>query len=922
MNIRLLSNRLNGDREMKAYTKNSIRNIKNSLNRFLSIAAIVALGTGFLAGLVATTPDMEDAMDAEMDDTSWYDIDVQNTLGFSKDDIAVIKNLQTVSAVQPAYVSDAVLVSQDKTHYTARIFGYLDDAQNGTEYEKLNKLVLVSGRLPECANECVVQSPNGYTTTLPKAGECISFLNKAPGYADDKLTVTGVVTSPMFISAESEPSLKGSGSVTLAVYVMRSFYTLDSFTDVYVSVKGASELSTWSQSYKTLVQQASLEINNICTPLVEQRIKLLKEQVPAITDALNTLCDAEKKLSSDTEFRVQQSRKIASLLSQNKTQRELAQKINDVADNVQKTLEEPSEVENGLPLINEVNAQLLLLEKKHDNVWGVHTRKDNVGYASYQSNIEKIASMSKVFPVFFYLIAMLVSLTTMTRLVEERRTETGSLKAIGFSTAQLLSEYVVYALSATLLGCVIGLSAGFRIFPKVINNAYGMMYSLPPVKTPFRWNIAFAAGSIAVVCILIATLAACLAETKETPAVLMTPKAPSPGKRILLERVSFIWNKLPFSGKVTARNLFRYKKRLYMTVLGVAGCSALLTAGFGLHDSIFDIVNKQFGEVNKYDLSLVFNGETADKDDAQVHDFLNDKNTVTEWMKFSSENGTIVNGDKTQPVNICVPEKPASLEQFVSFRERLSHKKNPFTQNGIVITEKLCEQLGVSAGDYVTLINKDGIQSKTIVLGGAENYVYAYVYLFPKTYESLFAKKPAYTAALCNLTPQSNNDDTVTRIMSSSAVLYALLTKTLKNTAYKTMSSINIVVIVLILSSGILSMVVLYNLANINICERKREIATLLVLGYNEREARRYIFREIDFLSFMGIALGLLLGVPLHRFVVSTLEVNAAMWGRTIYAPSFIYAACISVAFTFMVNIVMRKSLRDINMVESMKTID
>jgi putative ABC transport system permease protein len=912
---------------------NSLRNIRNSLNRFLSIAAIVALGTGFLAGLVSTTPDMEDAMDKFMDDCAWYDIDVQNTLGFSDDDVAKIKKAPYVEKVQPAYVTDAILVSKEQVRYTTRIFGYLDSPVPQVRNEKkgrrstvlsscgMNNLVLLSGRFPERTDECVVQSPSGYAGTLPQPGETITFLNNASDYSAATLTVTGIVKNPMFISAESEPSLKGSGSVTLAVYVLKSFYTRSSYTDVYVTVKGAASLSTWSASYKELVQKTADELTEVCAPLAAEKIASLKQKMSFVSDEMEKVVEAQNKLAQDEVFRARQSQQVIALLESHGVSKDdpLIKNIALTADSVQKSL--PIH-HTSLPFVNEFASELSLLEQHGDSVWGVHTRNGNTGYASYQSNIEKIAAMSKVFPVFFYLIAMLVSLTTMTRLVEERRNETGTLKALGFSNWQLLSEYIWYALAATIFGSIVGLSIGFQLFPKVINNAYGMMYALPPVETPFRWNIALVAGSTAVVCILFATIAACLTETTATPAVLMTPKAPSPGKRILLEHIPFIWKRIPFSGKVTARNLFRYKKRLYMTVIGIAGCSALLTAGFGLHDSIYDIVKKQFGAINKYDVSLMMSSESAVQNDETVRTFLNDATTVTSWMQYASENGHIMHGDKSQPLSICVPKNPQTLSSFVSLHGRLSHKMIPFTKDGIIITEKLCEQLGVKSGDTVLLENGEGVKAEVKVLDGAENYVYAYAYLYPQTYQTLFGKTPLYTSALCKLTAEKNNDESITRIMSSPSVLYALSTKNLKNNAYKTMSSINIVVIVLILSSGILSMVVLFNLANINICERKREIATLLVLGYNEREARRYIFREIDILSFMGIVFGLFLGVPLHRFVVSTLEVNAAMWGRTIYPLSFICAAGISVCFTFLVNLIMRKTLRRIDMVESMKTTD
>jgi putative ABC transport system permease protein len=901
----------------KTRIKNIVRNIGTSLNRFLSIVAIVALGTGFLAGLESTTPDMEDAADAYMDKTKWYDIDVKNSFGFTTDDIDKLSAVKGVDQVQPAYVTDAVLVSESNVRYTTRIFGYLDNKKPSDS----SSFVLLSGRMPERSDECVVQSPSNYTETLPAIGSKISFLNESIGYSTKSLTVTGIVKNPMFISAESEPSLKGSGSITLGVYVQKEFYTLSAYTDVFLTVKDASQLSTWSNEYKQSVELVAAQLRTVMKPIIDEKMASVNKSGNDVLLSLARVREVKKLLSSDEQNRIEQSKKVASILQYHGKNKLLANTILLTADAVNQTLKNADDYSFD-SITNTIDEKLSLMTKKKDNLWSVNTRDSNTGYASFQSNIEKIEAMSKIFPVFFYFIAILVSLTTMTRLVEERRSEMGALKALGFSNAELLMEYLLYALFATLLGCVLGLVVGFKLFPAVISNAYGMMYSIPKVATPFRWNIALVAGSVAVVCILFATLAACFVEIVGTPALLMTPKAPAPGKRILLERISPIWKRIPFSGKVTARNLFRYKKRLYMTITGIAGCSALLVTGFGLHDSIYDIVDKQFGEINKYDLTVVFNDQNTIDDDKSSSEFFTDKSTVEDYMKISTENGHVMHGDNIQPTTIVVPEYPEQLDKFILLRERRSHKTIPFTTNGVVLTEKLCEQLEVKEGDFVTLENADGTKADVMVLGGAENYVYAFAYLCPQTYNSLFNKTVSYASALCNLLPQKNNDKTVETLMNNPSVLYVLSTKKLTANAYDTMRSINIVVVVLIISSGLLSMIVLYNLANINICERKRELATLLVLGYTERESRRYIFREVDILSFIGIALGLVLGIPLHGFIVKTLEVNAAMWGRTIYPLSFICAAFITVLFTFGVNLIMRKSINEINMVESMKVVD
>jgi putative ABC transport system permease protein len=897
---------------LKARNKNILRNIRDSLNRFLSIAAIVALGTGFLGGLVATTPDMEMAAAKYMSEAKMYDIDVRSALGYTEDEVKSLSGIEGIGDFCCANVTDQVLISGSQ-RFTARVFGYLDSAGTAT----MNRLTLVSGRMPSRPFECVVQSPNGYTTTLPKEGDTLRFFNSpsAPGgFAYSFAVISGIVRSPLFISAESEPSMKGVGNISLAVYTMRSFYSLSTYTDIYMTVP--SRFSTWSPDYDSLIAGERRRLLPVEERITDSRIDSVKSAAGKVVESVALSANVQEALARDRNFRTLQSYRIESMLNSHggRNARLLASRIGATADacRILKDSVKPASItaETADSLLK---GQFALMDKMKGKISGVNTRKDNTGYASYKSNIDKIAAMSRVFPAFFFFIAILVSLTTMTRLVDERRSETGTLKALGFSNWQLLSEYLAYAFLATLLGSFVGLEIGFKLFPRVISKAYGMMYAIPPVETPFRWNIALVSSGIAMVGILLATLWACLSETGAVPAVLMTPKAPAAGRRILLERIGFIWKRLSFSVKVTARNLFRYKKRLYMTVFGIAGCSALLVAAFGLRDSIYDIVDKQFNEICKYDLMMMF-------EDSKVPACVRD--VSSDYLPFRNEAGRVMNGSKVQPVFVYVPDNPDSLRQFVDLRHRKSHRPIALTDDGVVLSEKLCEQLGVHAGDSVTVENGDGLTGRAKVLGGAENYVYGLTFMTPREYRTLFNAKPDFTSAICKLKPGKDNDATLQELMDDGSVVYTLSSRSLRDTAYKEMRSIYIVVLVLILASGILSMVVLYNLANINICERKRELATLLVLGYTQKEAQRYIFREIDILSFMGTALGLLLGAPLHSFVIRTTEVNAAMWGRTVYPMSYVYAALISIGFTFLINLLMRRSINGINMVESMKTGD
>ena len=385
-----------------------LRNIRGSLNRFLSIAAIVALGTGFLAGLISTTPDMEDAMDKYMDDTHWYDIDVKSQLGFSESDVQKIAAVDGVAAVQRAYVTDAVLISDEQSRYTARIFGYVDDDTNAAA--GINGLQLVSGRMPQNANECVIQSPSGYTTALPANGSSLMFLNNESGYAYDKLLATGVVKSPMFISAESEPSLKGSGNITIGVYVRKDFYTRASYTDVYVTVKGASSLSTWSTVYKKLIASTVASLEPVVNEIGEEKVALLKTAATEMKQSLQHVEDVKHQIAIDEQLRVAQSEEVASLLQAHGGERAslLAKNISSTAAEVKQTItkstsssgvensgsersevkrsgNESSENEGGgiESMGTVIDDQIAQLVSKQKQLWSVDTRDNNTGYASY-----------------------------------------------------------------------------------------------------------------------------------------------------------------------------------------------------------------------------------------------------------------------------------------------------------------------------------------------------------------------------------------------------------------------------------------------------------------------------------------------------------------------------------------------------------
>ena len=549
------------------------------------------------------------------------------------------------------------------------------------------------------------------------------------------------------------------------------------------------------------------------------------------------------------------------------------------------------------------------------------TREELVSWVSFDSNAEKVAAIAKVFPIFFFLVAALVTLTTMTRMVEEQRTQIGTLKALGYSRGAIALKYVVYAGLAGLLGCGVGLGIGLFLFPSIIWDAYGMLYTLPELHYSFQPEYALLSAGALMACALGAALFACISSLREQPARLMLPKAPKAGKRVFLERAPFIWKRLKFTQKVTVRNLVRYKKRFFMTVVGVAGCTALLLTGFGLRDSIGDIIGKQFSELWLYDATVSIRHDGDDERDFRVRNALEGAD-IEETLAVHTEAGHAETDAFRSETTLFVPREQERLSDFIILRQRRGHETVPFAdENAVVITEKLSSRLNAGAGDEIIIENADGEQAAVTVTGVTENYVQGYVYMTAGVYRAAFGEEPEYTSILAITTAEDDagRDALAERLLEESNITGVQFNQALQDSFADMLKSIDAIIVVLILSAAVLAFVVLYNLTNINITERQKELATIKVLGFYRGEVARYIFRETNLLAFFGTLAGLAVGVYLHAFVVQTAEVDMVMFGRDIAPLSYILSAGLTMLFALLVNLVMRRHLSRISMVESLK---
>lgn len=551
-------------------------------------------------------------------------------------------------------------------------------------------------------------------------------------------------------------------------------------------------------------------------------------------------------------------------------------------------------------------------------------RNDNPGYSEYKENADRLTSLSTAFPIFFFLIAALVCLTTMTRMVEEQRTQIGTLKAFGYSNGSIILKYLVYGSIASVIGSVLGILIGFQFFPNIIFNAYKSMYEMPPVDIGFYWSYSLLSLFVALFCTTFTAYVACRAELRANAATLMRPKAPKIGKRIFLERIQFIWKRMNFTSKVTARNLFRYKQRMLMTVLGVAGCTALILTGFGLRNSISDIAKMQYGQIMKYD-AAVYQDMSAPPTAKETFDELMDDSNIKSKLAMSQTNiDTVKAGQSAQATSIIVPKNLNELPNYIVLRDRASHTTEKLTDDGAIITEKLAKLFDVKPGDTITVKNAENDKFQIKVSAITENYALHYIYMTPTYYQQIFKEKPVYNLDLLMLkdTSEKVESDFAEKLTDSKAVLNVTFSNNVSSMLTDTLDSLNIVIVVLITSAALLAFVVLYNLTNINVSERIRELSTIKVLGFYPKEVTMYVYRENIILTLMGIVTGFVLGFFLHRFIITTAEVDQMMFSPAISWTSYLFSGILTLVFATVVMVVMHIKLKRIDMIEALKSVE
>lgn len=907
----------------QAYWKNLWRSIRKSLGRYLAIMAIVALGVGFFAGLKVTKQAMIRTGDDYLRETAFYDFRLLSTLGLTEADVQAFREADGIDAAEGSFTADFLYDGNDGDYGVLKAH---------LLPEEINKLSLRAGRMPQAAHEVIADYRRFGEDSIGKiitVSEENSDTTK--GYLTQKsYTIVGVADSPYYLNIERGTTTLGSGVVKGFVFVPRDGLSFEVYTEAFVRMKEQPYL--FSSAYT----EAADRCKETVSALLADRASLRFEQIRR--EALETIAQNQAAYD-DGEAAWQDGQKA---LAQNKQAYETAKKqyeeaVNNgsygpillhhmravlqdsaqqLADAEAKLTDTRAELDAAKEALADARARVDALEPPTTYTL---TRAQNVGYACFENDSSIVDGIARVFPLFFFLVAALVCITTMTRMIEEQRTQIGTMRALGYTGTSIAWQYIFYAGSAALIGCVGGFLIGSRLFPAAIWKAYGILYgfrSLHPVLDPVLALISLA---VSLFCSVGATYAAVRRTLTETPAELMRPRAPRAGKRILLERIRPLWAKMNFLHKVAARNIFRYKKRMCMMILGIGGCTALLLTGLGIRDSINTIADDQFRDIMKYDYALTLKkGADADYREA----FLRDNREMLSEIAFAGESSAnVTRTDGSLKQVYLVVSDDSKLPSLIDLHRNGAPVAFP-KAGEVVITEKLAEEMGAAIGDTVTFEVEETLPITARVSGICENYVYSYLYLSADTYLDATGHACSLNTIYAAAAPNTDVHRIAATLGSLEDVAVVSVTVDVRERVANTMESMNAIIWLVIACAGALALIVLFNLSNINITERQREIATIKVLGFYQEETNAYVFRESLLLTLLGTLLGMPLGILLHRFVMSEIRIDLVSFHVRIEPYSFPIAIALTIALALLVELCMHRKIRRINMTESLKSIE
>lgn len=888
---------------------NANRTIKKSFPRFVSLLVMSMLGVFAFSGLKATAPDMIGTLDNYLDKYNAYDLKIVSDMGLTDSDITSLISLENIEKASGTYSCD-ISVTINESDYVLNVSSFDTD---------INVPSLIEGRMPEKSNEIVVEE-NMLTVTGMSLGDVISFGEGNLLY--NNFTIVGIVDSCLYYNNASLSSNRGktsvgAGTVNFYSFVNKDAFSQDYYSNIYLTVKDCKKYITSYSEYVALVDNAKDSIDKIKNECEEERYLSLYNDAKEEIDK-----EAEDKREEINEKRNEIEEAHAKI---NIALKELSETYKDSPEMYEYAVSELKKQEEEInsavseidskeeELNNAVKEAYAEIDKIKYPTWYVYDRTAYSTYTDYIDDAGSIDNLSKVFPTVFYLVAILVSLISMNRMVEEDRLEIGTLKSLGFSNRRIMTKYLLFSFLATVVGGVLGSVLGLIIIPSMIFGIYTILFDIPDFILTLNPGSTLVGFFITVICVCGSSIWTVCKVLKEKPAELMRPKAPANGKRVFLEKIGFLWKHISFSKKVIIRNLFRYKKRVFVTVGGITGCAALMLCGFGIRDAISDISRIQFGEIFTYDGSAYVSGDVEEQN----------------IEKLFEEEG-IYNVTKTERINATVNDiscyilafdEGENISDIINLKDNNTKETVNPESGKAIITSKFSELTGLSKGDRVSIVDVDSNAYEYEISDVVTNYIDHYIFVDKNTLEQ---SGVSYRTNIVFFNTIEGTDEEVitSKLLENDEILNVTFMSTLIESVDNMLKSLNNVVLILIVLSAALAFVVLYNLSNININERKREIATLKVLGFYDKEVDDYITKETIIFTALGIALGLLAGFFLTRIVVSTVEIEKCRFIYEIKPMSYVYTAAFSVLFTFLVNFITHFSLKRINMIDSLKSVE
>lgn len=968
----------------KALNKDIRVEIRKNLGRFISIFMIVALGVSFFSGLRSTETDMRYTGDAFADNQQLMDIRVISTMGLTDADLEALSDVEGVDRAEPSYMKD-VLITQSDSDYVVELLPMPDQLNQIQVTEgrlpREKDECLLDNRLTKAFDIGIGDTITFFSGTDTPLSEDLELdTYTVVGFGDSPLFISIERGSTTIGSGQINGFAIVSEDVFLQDYytqiylTVKDAYDLTAFTDPYTQAVDAvlervealenercqarydevteeprKELEDGEETYRQQKADAEKELADARSQLDdgwaqldEGKVQLEEawaeyqtgyETADAQLTQQQAQLDAGKAMMSEDQI-LQAQAQIDAGYAQLEEGRAALEASQAQLDETEQTLKEQEAAYESSK--EEAEQKLADARKELDDgweelnrvevpTWMIIDRDSLPGYTDYGSNAERMGAIGKVFPAIFFLVAALVALTAITRMVEEQRTLIGTYKALGYSKGAIARKYLVYALSATLGGSIAGVLVGEKLFPFVIIISYRIMYTpLLTLEIPYNWYYALLSTGLAVFSVTVSALAACYKELAAQPAVLMRPVAPRPGKRVFLERIGILWKHLSFSQKNTFRNLFRYKKRLVMTIFGIGCTTGLMVVGFGLKDSIMNIASLQYDNIQLYDAMVSLDTDASQQEQERLEERLAQEEEIEIYSLVGMKSMDVSSGSNVRTAYTVICRDAAALDLMMIFRDRESDRKFELSDDGVIITEQMADALGVQEGDTILLTSGEDAPLTAVVSHVMENYLMHYVYMTETYYEEISGENPDYNMYWLRLTGEGRKAEIELgqRLMEEDAVLTVSYVSSTREMIDGMLQSLYIIVIVLVISASLLAFVVIYNLNNINISERRRELATIKLLGFYDSEVAQYVYRENVYLTLLGAVAGIFIGKVLHSFIIDTIQVNQVMFGRDVTAESYLFSILLAIVFSAAVNAVMYFQLKKIDMIESLKSVE